>query len=325
MANQSLENVFNTCVDLLAEGATVQDCLDRFPQYADQLRPLLDVGASVRDLNLPTAEVMTAQAAVWEQVEAGLAGGGAASPWWSQPWLMAVAALIVLTVAVVIGVNLNDEPPVATPGDEVTFTPIATDTLQATASSTAEPSLTATDQSTNTPPPTSTSTRAPSDTPQPTATSTRAPSDTPQPTATSTRAPSDTPQPTITPEPTNTAQPALTTITGTITEIDDDDAELELLNSFEVIITADTILPARTLVVGDQVEVSGTRNGLEIVAVEIVLLTPPTPIPQAPQPQPNDPPPRSDDDGNNDDGDDDDHDDDDHDDDNHDDDSDDDD
>lgn len=279
MANQSLEDIFNRCVDMLADGASVQDCLDRYPQYADQLRPLLDAGVAVRGLNLPDAAMLTAQQSVWAQVEAGLGGSASSSqPWWRQTWAFAAAAVLVLTAAVVIGVSLNnDEPPVAAPV-AVTFTPVATEPV---ATNTTVP--TATDEPTNTTEPTATD--EPTNTTEPTATD----------------EPTNTAVPTATDEPTATTEPPLPasiTVTGAITEIDDDDAMvIEILDSFDVIITAETILPERSLRVDDLIEVTGVLDGVEITAQQIILLTVPTftdPSPDdtpAPgEPSPDDPP-----------------------------------
>lgn len=47
------DSVLNQCLDMLAQGLDIEACLQRFPQEADQLRPLLEAAAAVRRVSLP--------------------------------------------------------------------------------------------------------------------------------------------------------------------------------------------------------------------------------------------------------------------------------
>lgn len=69
MIEKDLVNIFNECVDRLAAGQTIEDCLRQYPQHATQLRPMLEVGMLTRRVVPPTAEVMAAQVRVRQRIE----------------------------------------------------------------------------------------------------------------------------------------------------------------------------------------------------------------------------------------------------------------
>ncbi len=48
MAELDLTNVFNDCVDRMAQGQSIDDCLRRYPQYTSTLRPMLEAGLLVQ-------------------------------------------------------------------------------------------------------------------------------------------------------------------------------------------------------------------------------------------------------------------------------------
>ncbi|MFN8528511.1 MAG: hypothetical protein U0670_07860 [Anaerolineae bacterium] len=56
-----LEDAFETCIELLANGVPLENCLRRFPQYANELRPMLEAGLAVRRAAYPTSEARDAQ------------------------------------------------------------------------------------------------------------------------------------------------------------------------------------------------------------------------------------------------------------------------
>ncbi len=69
MIEKELVNIFDECVDRLAAGQTIEDCLRQYPQHATQLRPMLEVGLLTRRVVPPTAEVIAAQDRVRQRVE----------------------------------------------------------------------------------------------------------------------------------------------------------------------------------------------------------------------------------------------------------------
>ncbi len=62
-ADDIIANVLNECWELLAAGESVSACLERFPQHAAALAPLLGVLTEVRELRAvpPRSEVIAAQ------------------------------------------------------------------------------------------------------------------------------------------------------------------------------------------------------------------------------------------------------------------------
>ncbi|MBI5669398.1 MAG: LysM peptidoglycan-binding domain-containing protein [Chloroflexi bacterium] len=68
MADRDFLTAFNDCIDRLAAGQSLDDCLRRYPQYARTLRPLLEAGLTVRRARVHPAEVSLAQARVRDRV-----------------------------------------------------------------------------------------------------------------------------------------------------------------------------------------------------------------------------------------------------------------
>ena len=62
MAEHDLIEAFDNSIDLLNSGGTVADCLNRYPQYAGRLGPLLDTGRVVQRARIEPLEVQAAQA-----------------------------------------------------------------------------------------------------------------------------------------------------------------------------------------------------------------------------------------------------------------------
>jgi uncharacterized membrane protein YgcG len=61
MSERDLTPIFHECVEMLAAGNTVEDCLRRYPQYASQLRPMLETGLLVRRVMVNPLTVQQAQ------------------------------------------------------------------------------------------------------------------------------------------------------------------------------------------------------------------------------------------------------------------------
>jgi LysM repeat protein len=72
MANQDLINAFDDCVDRLATGQSIEECLRLYPQYEALFRPLLETGQVVRRLQLNPLEVTQAQAVGRSRLDAAL-------------------------------------------------------------------------------------------------------------------------------------------------------------------------------------------------------------------------------------------------------------
>lgn len=61
MSDRDFAAAFNECVDMLGAGRTVEECLRRYPQYAADLRPMLETGLLVRRVMVDPFTVRQAQ------------------------------------------------------------------------------------------------------------------------------------------------------------------------------------------------------------------------------------------------------------------------
>ncbi|MBI4233437.1 MAG: hypothetical protein HY686_03255 [Chloroflexi bacterium] len=105
MKKRQFEDILNDCLDRLARGEALNACLARYPQAAEELRPLLQVawsamrvGASVQALPQAQAATLQRLRERQEQRRARRHPGVWALPW-LKPWAVATAALVVLAVA----------------------------------------------------------------------------------------------------------------------------------------------------------------------------------------------------------------------------------
>ena len=72
MADSPLIDIFDLCVERLAAGETVEDCLRDYPEYADELRSLLETGFLVFQAQADPAEEQRAQAHSRSRIEEAL-------------------------------------------------------------------------------------------------------------------------------------------------------------------------------------------------------------------------------------------------------------
>ena len=61
MVEQALINAFNDCINRIARGQTISECLRPYPHFANQLRPMLEASNLVKRAQLPNVETMEAQ------------------------------------------------------------------------------------------------------------------------------------------------------------------------------------------------------------------------------------------------------------------------
>jgi LysM repeat protein len=159
-----LIEAFNDCLDRLNAGESLADCLDRYPAWADQLRPLLESGQSVRRAQAGAAEVHAARLRAQRRFERELARP-AARRIWQRPLTLAASLVLVLLIVAsggYVASQLIIEPVTPTP-TLVTLTPslpsptatlTATATVSATVTLTESPTPTTTDTASPTPSPT---------------------------------------------------------------------------------------------------------------------------------------------------------------------------
>ncbi len=72
MAELDIMNAFNDCVDRLAQGQSIDECLRRYPQYSSALRPMLEAGLLVKRIQVQPADVAAAQMRVRRRFEDAL-------------------------------------------------------------------------------------------------------------------------------------------------------------------------------------------------------------------------------------------------------------
>ena len=175
MDEQVLANALEQSIQWLTEGRTVADCLQAFPELADKLAPLLEVGIVVRRAQVRSPDVTAAQNRVRAMVQARQRRRAqvdslsqlvaaivvicfAALMLWQSPRIFVVLSQLRTTAT-------STASPTATPTASATVTATETGTDPETATSSMTPTITATQTTTATPTPTVTatpSTRAPS-------------------------------------------------------------------------------------------------------------------------------------------------------------------
>lgn len=101
MSDQGLQEAFNDCLDRINAGQSLNDCLGRYPQYAADLRSMLEVGKLVERAQVSLFEVETAQARVRARMVEQLRAPRRSSPAYLR--LALLAASLLITLAAVIG------------------------------------------------------------------------------------------------------------------------------------------------------------------------------------------------------------------------------
>lgn len=116
MAEQALIQAFDDCIDRLNRGESLESCLHSYPDFADTLRPMLETGRGVRQLEASPFEVQAAQAAGRARVLQAMAdtqfGRRDAL---LAPYMRLVAAIALLMLVFLSGASLAAES--SLPGD----------------------------------------------------------------------------------------------------------------------------------------------------------------------------------------------------------------
>ncbi|MBZ0321024.1 MAG: hypothetical protein K8L91_31705 [Anaerolineae bacterium] len=216
MADRLMIEIFDDCVERLHAGQSVEDILHQYPNYADTLRPMLEITRGIQRVRVPSAEISASQ----DRIRSRVLHEYHAAPTrrYTLPPVLSMAAALLLACLCLFGggaglvatgiIDLdNDDVQFGTPSAQpsITDSPTATFSLTAsgtpTATATASLTRTSTSSPTASPSRSSTPTATASSTRTLTATSTRTASRTPSMTAS--RTPSSTL--TRTPAPTNTS------------------------------------------------------------------------------------------------------------------------
>src|SRR5690554_3264535 len=130
MAENRLIEALNHCIDMLAEGKTIDECISRYPQYADQLRGMLMTGQVTKQGKLPVHEIVAARARIDPAIKgaiesftpAATATGAATSTLPFSPLAMVASTIVVFIAVGLIIVSSNGNRQFATPSSEMTLT-----------------------------------------------------------------------------------------------------------------------------------------------------------------------------------------------------------
>lgn len=142
MAANSLLDAFEICAAQVARGRPVDDVIGQYPQFADDLRVLLAVSATVNRYELPAAEVDAARARLQPAIDELIDSfPDPRLPPWLLP-LVIVVIVIVLALILLLGTQpggIFTPPLTPTPTPSPTFTAQPTATLTPTAAATVDP------------------------------------------------------------------------------------------------------------------------------------------------------------------------------------------
>ncbi|NPV65533.1 MAG: LysM peptidoglycan-binding domain-containing protein [Anaerolineae bacterium] len=157
-------NALDDCISLLNAGYTLEECLRRHPQHAEQLRPLLAAGLLVRQSRASTQATLAARERVRPRVERALRQVDRKRPTWQRYPALAMVASLLLVFAIILSSRITTLQPGF---QETTLTSVPSSTPLI-------PTATVTPNPTHTPtvPPSPTVTASPSPTPSPTPTAT---------------------------------------------------------------------------------------------------------------------------------------------------------
>ena len=108
MADSELRDAFNDCIDCMAAGQSISDCLRIYPQYAAMLRPMLEVGNLVDRTQATSFEIAAAQARVRVRVSERLRTPPPAQRSYGR-WMLLAASLLI-AFAAVLGAAENSLP-----------------------------------------------------------------------------------------------------------------------------------------------------------------------------------------------------------------------
>ncbi len=241
-----LIEVFNVCIDRLNAGETPEVILLDYPQFASQLRPMVEAGRLITRARVPAAEVQAAAAAGEPRLRQAVRevfGRGLGQVGWL---LLLVTVGGGLLLAVIIG-----RAPEPTPLATATATATVTASLTATATATASPSSTVTVTPTTTLTPTVTSSA----------------------TLTASATVTHTAHPTHTAIPTAQAEvPGLIRIEGPVSEVQDD-----VVIIYDVELRFDQDDPLLTVIrPGDILRIEGRRGdtgGIDVLEVVFISVT----------------------------------------------------
>ncbi|GEM_PF-1732281 len=170
----NFENVLNACIDRINAGQSINDLLDEYPEYADDIIELLDLGTMISDVRPSPAEMSDVMIRLTANIDAlideefdDVPSGVAPRRMIRFPIQQIAAVFVILVVGfAVFAILREDDEDFLNPPPEILITATPT----ATITSTPSPTMTATQTMTPSITPSPTPTELSTETPQPTAT-----------------------------------------------------------------------------------------------------------------------------------------------------------
>ena len=170
MSAHNITDAFDDCINRIATGQSIEQCLRAYPQFADRLRPLLETSKVVQRLRITQSELLQDQDIVWQKMlQQSLSPKIMPIRRRRPPYQLLIAAvMLVLTMAVtVFMLSRPDLPPEE---DDAIIATLTLETLVPDSSATSTATLTLTVTSTQTKTPTETPRVTLTVSPSPTAT-----------------------------------------------------------------------------------------------------------------------------------------------------------
>ena len=182
MTSANLVDIFEDCINRIAAGQTIADCLQIYPDYAELLGPMLATSQRVRDLQIPEALLLEEQQLIWQRIEQQLPNSPHKRRRYGPPFQLLVAVFLLLGLVSTMLFVLSQSKP--QPEENEGVVPLAETSIL-----TAIPPHTITPTFSPTPTLTMTSSQTPTATSSPTATPSLTPTESPSPTWTDTSTP----------------------------------------------------------------------------------------------------------------------------------------
>ncbi|MAU11456.1 MAG: hypothetical protein CL607_16660 [Anaerolineaceae bacterium] len=218
MSAHNITDAFDDCINRIATGQSIEQCLRAYPQFADRLRPLLETSKVVQRLRITQSELLQDQDIVWQKMlQQSLSPKIMPIRRRRPPYQLLIAAvMLVLTMAVtVFMLSRPDLPPEE---DDAIIATLTLETLVPDSSATSTATLTLTV--------TSTQTKTPTETPRVTLTVS------PSPTATLTMTSNNSVTPTVVPSATQVSVPSATFVPGCGAPLTEEDAIARVLSIY---------------------------------------------------------------------------------------------
>ena len=256
MAQVDILDIFEDCINRLAVGQSIDECLRIYPDYATRLRPMLETTETVQTAELiPEAEQAEDISAIWEIIQQKrphvkpVVVLPRRSRHFRTQLLVAIILLLCLTLATAFFLSRPDLPNITVPiVDTLTLVPTQTKTVEPIIIDDVLMTETVVDKTSS---PTYTKTSIVTITLSSTATMTATPSPTHTLTATQT----------VTPSPTHTLIPSQTPL-PTVTFVPGCDAPTSVTEASDLVLE---IYPNTTIVSARQVTRFGDRLVWEII------------------------------------------------------------